>query len=269
MKEFVIVLLPGEDDPERVQTRKVFQDGLSEKLGMPVREFRGNDYSAVIEAMRGGQAQIAQFGPFSYVHAKDRANAVPFAVSGNKKTGEHGYNSYIVTPVNSGIEKIEDLKGRSFAFVDPESTSGNIVPSDQILLTINDPAIDFDGLHLNGTFFSEVMFSGSHANSMRAVGLGDIDAAAVSSSSYRSEIKSGNVKEEDIRIIHESPRLPSSPWCYRSDLDPELVEIVKEYFYSYDNADYWGGDETKAFLPIDDSSYEYVASLASKYNLTD
>ena len=273
LKEFTLVLLPGEDSPENVKVREVFAQDLSEYLGIKVNEYRATDYSAMIEGMRTGEVQLANFGPFSYVHAVERSGAECIAVQATD--GKSGYQSYIVTQKDSDINSLEDLEGKSFAFVDPESTSGNVVPCNEILNAFPEKGLTFDDLHLNGTFFGSVMFAGNHSNSLQGVAKGDVDAAAVSSSTYTNEILNGNVGEDQVKIIHESPNIPSSPWAIQKDLPQELKDKVTEFFLNYDNEEYFypkgkkADDPEKSFIAIEDSEYDYIRELRDKFNLTD
>jgi phosphonate transport system substrate-binding protein len=272
--KLTVVLLPGEDTPEVADTRNVFDKALSEHLGIPVEEYHGDDYSAVVEAMRTGAAQVASFGPFSYVHAVERSGAECFAVQANN--GVSGYYSHIIIYKGSGIESLDDLEGRSFGFVDPESTSGNVVPSDQILLHFASkrPGLTFDDIHVSGKLFSSVAFTGNHTNSVRGVAMRDIDAAGVASTSVTSLVDQGLVSEDDFVILHTSPWLPPSPFAYQKDLKPELKQAIKEFFLAWDNQDFWKGRGQKdgdsyRYIDVEDSSYDYIRELRDKYNLTD
>lgn len=274
-KELVIVLLPGEDTPEVLSVRKAFEKDFSDYLGIKVTEYHATDYNAAIEAMRTGHASVALLGPFSYVHAVDRAGAECFATTA--KDGVSVYQSLIITRADSKVKTLADLKGKTFALVDPESTSGNVVPCNEILNAIKDPKLTFDDLHINGKFFSSVTFAGSHPNSLQGVYKGDVDAGAVSSSTFRAEINKGNVDESKIKIIHTSPDIPSSPWCYQKNLPQNLKDLIKKFITTYDNEDYWikvggkkAGDKTKySYVAVNDSAYTYVRELRDKYNLKD
>ena len=103
-------------------------------------------YKRQVEAMRTGNAQLAYLGPFSYVTATERAGAECICISAEKGT-DGGYQSYIIAPANSDIETLADLQGKTFAFVDPESTSGNVVPSNEILNAMPELGLTFDDLH--------------------------------------------------------------------------------------------------------------------------
>ena len=271
LEKLVIVLMPGEDAENIVETRNIFDKDLSEKLrGLPVEEYRANDYSAMTEAMRTGAAHVGQFGPFAYTYAVDRAGAEAMVTTGTD--GKHGYYSYIITHVDSGIDTLDDLKGRSFGFVDPESASGNIVPSNEILNHFQKtmPELTFDDLHVNGAFFSAAAFTGNHGNSAQGVYHEDIDAAGISSGTLDSQIKNGLIEADKVKIIHKSPLIPSSPYAIQKDLPQELKDLVKQFFLDWDDEAYWEVRTPGArFIEVDDSEYSYTRELREKFNLTD
>ena len=272
IEKLIIVLLPGEDDAETTYTRNLFDSALEEAIGIPVEEYHATNYSAVIEAMRTGHAQVANLGPFAYVHAVDRAGAECFAVSG--VDGTHGYYSEIIVRADSDIQTLADLEGREFGFVDPESTSGNIVPSNEILkyFSLSKPELSFEDLHVNGRFFSSVMFTGNHANSVQGVYMNDVEAAAVASSTLTSQIKNGLVEEDSIRVIYTSPLIPSSPFCYKDSLPQELKDLLKQFFYDWDNEEFWEIRSTTPgtrYFPVNDNEYDYVRELRDKFDLSD
>ncbi len=271
LDEFVMVMIPGEDTEKSVQLRDNMADAMSEALGVKVTTYRATDYSAAVEAMRTGNAQLAYLGPFSYITATERAGAEAVAVQGVKGT-DGGYQSYIVVSADSDIETLADLQGKTFAFVDPESASGNVVPCNEILNAVPELGLTFDDLHTDGKFFKSAMFAGSHAGSMQAVIQGNVDAAAVSSSTYENQIEAGNAQEGDLKIIHKSPTIPGSPIAIQKDLPQELKDKVKDFLLSYDNPEYFGdeeGKEPERFIAIEDSAYDYIRELKEKYNLSD
>ena len=271
LDEFVMVMIPGEDTEKTVQLRDNMAEDMSKAIGVPVTIYRATDYSAAVEAMRTGNAQLALLGPFSYVTARERAGAEALVVQGTKET-KGGYCSYIIARSDSDIDSLEDLKGKTFAFVDPESTSGNIIPTDEILSAFPDEGLTFDDLHTDGKFFRSAMFAGTHPSSLQAVVQGNVDAAAVSSGTYVNQIEKGNVNEGDLKIIHESPNIPGSPIAIQKDLPQELKDKVKEFLLSYDDPEYFQdeeGVEPKRYIEISDSDYDYLAELKAKYSLSD
>lgn len=265
IEEFTYVMIPGEDDEKAVQLRNNMCDDLSEVIGIPVSVYMATDYNAAVEALRTGNAQMAYLGPFSYVTAVDRAGAECMCVTGTE--GEIGYQSYIITQPDSDINSLEDLEGKSFGFVDPSSTSGNVVPCNDLLTNL-DLDCSFDELHIDGNFFGAVTYTGGHLNSIQAVVQGNVDAAAVASSTLRDQIEKGNVEEDSFKIIHKSDYIPGSPVCIQKDLPEELKQMVEEFLLAYDDEAYFGG-ANKGYVAIEDSDYDIIRELQQKFGLTD
>ena len=271
--KLIIVLLPGEDTPEMAYTRKVFDEALSEVLGIPVEEYHGTNYAACIEAMRTGHAHVALLGPFSYVHAVERAGAECFAVIG--ADGVHGYYSHFITHVDSDIHSLDDLKGRTFGFVDPASTSGYLVPSNDLLNHFESslPDLEFEDLTVNGRFFSSVLFAGTHANSAQGVYRKDVEAAAVTSATVDAEIRNGHIPEGVLRTFHTSALIPASPMVIQKDLPEDLKELVKNFFYEWDDQAFWDvrapRNPASRYFPVEDHEYDSIRQLRERFDLTD
>ena len=269
IEELVVCYLPNEASDEYAEERSQMQSDLSEALGIKVSEVNASDYNAVVEAMRTGKADIAFYGPVSYVQAAERANAEVLVVPAKEGKKENaGYTSQIIVRADSDIQTLEDLRGKSFAFVDPSSTSGNYVPTLELMNAID--GLTNDDLHTNGGFFESVIYSGKHQNGLQSVLNGDVDAAPISSDTLRQEIAAGRANEADLRIIHESAVIPASPFAIRGDLPDDLKEAVKEFLLNYDNEQYFinmlgaeEGDGTK-FVEASDSDYDYVRELMEK-----
>jgi len=268
-KELVMCYLPDEAKEEMAEYRGMLQKEMSEAVGIKVTEINVADYNAVVEAMRTKHADIALFGPVSYVQAAERSGAEAFVISaafGDKKNS--GYTSKIIVKKGSPIKTLADLRGKTFAFVDPASTSGNYVPTLEFMNAF--PGLTNEDLHTNGKFFSSVTFSGKHANGLMAVIAGDIDAAPIASSTLDVEIANGRVKESDYEVIHESPLIPGSPFAIRKDLPDDVKAKVKQFLLSYKNPDYfqymsglYPSDNPK-FVEALDSDYDYVRDLMAK-----
>jgi phosphonate transport system substrate-binding protein len=267
--ELVMCYLPNEASEELAEYRSVLQGELSGALGIKIREINAADYNAVVEAMRTKHADIVYYGPVSYVQAVERAGAeamVTPAIFGDKSRA--GYTSKIIVKTGSPIKNIRDLRGKTFAFVDPSSTSGNYVPTLELMNTF--PGMSNEDFHTNGSFFSSVSFSGKHQNGLQAVINGDIDAAPVASDILAAEIAAGRAKTSDFVVIHESPKIPSSPMAIRSDLPADLKAKVKQFLLAYKDPNYFqymlglSPADKPEFVEALDRDYDYVRDLMAK-----
>jgi phosphonate transport system substrate-binding protein len=267
-QELVMCYLPNEATEEFAEYRSGIQNDLSAALGIRVTEVNAADYNAVVEAMRTKHADIASFGPVTYVQAVERAGVeamVVVAPFGDKS--QAGYTSKIIVKAGSPIRTLQDLRGKTFAFVDPASTSGNYVPTLELMNTFNMTNEDF---HTNGRFFSSVSFSGRHQNGLQAVINGDVDAAPVASDILEGELAAGRVRESDFTVIHQSPMIPNAPISIRQDLPADLKARVKEFFLGYRNPDYfqfmlgWPLEREPEFVEANDRDLDYVRDLMAK-----
>jgi phosphonate transport system substrate-binding protein len=139
---FRIGLFGGDDASATIQAVEPLRKLMEAQLGMPVEVTTGTSYSAVIEAMRAGRVDAMEVGPFSYVLAVQEANAEAIAVVMNAPDEENpvydpdlapAYYSVVITKKGSGIDSVDDLKDKSFAFVDPASTSGHLAPKTALI----------------------------------------------------------------------------------------------------------------------------------------
>ena len=168
-REIRFGLIPSEDADKLIADSRPFIEQLEKNIGMKVKPFVAIDYSAVIEALKSDKLDIAFLGPNAYVLARDKvkAHVEPVARGVMQETGSSSYKALIITLPSSPIQKISDLKGRTFALVDPASTSGNLVPRYVFEKNGINPEKDFKSLY----------YSGTHQASLIAVKEGKVEAA--------------------------------------------------------------------------------------------
>jgi phosphonate transport system substrate-binding protein len=179
-----------------------------------------------------------------------------------------GYTSKIIVKAGSPLRTLQDLRGKTFAFVDPASTSGNYVPTLELMNAFS--GMTNEDFHTNGRFFSSVSFSGRHQNGLQAVINGDVDAAPVASDILEGELAAGRVKESDFTVIHQSPLIPNAPISIRKELPADLKARVKQFFMGYKNSDYfqfmlgWPPERKPEFVEANDRDLDYVRDLMAK-----
>ena len=252
-----IGLIPAEDSQAMVESSRQVLDSLQQQMGVPVKAFVATDYNGVIEALRAKKLDVAYLGPFSYVLASSIADVEAFAVAVTKKTGQSAYLSVIIARKDGGLATPADLKGRSFAFVDPTSASGHLFPKAGLLQAGYDPE----------RTFGRVIFSGSHDASILAVANKKVDAAAVADRILASAIAKGTVKQEDLHIVWSSSPIPESPMVWRKDLDPALKDKVAKALANVKDLPWGDQGVLNGFQPTSDAAYNVVRDTARTLKL--
>lgn len=265
-EKIVMGFLPNEETNEdNKKSNLVMQKKMSEYLGIPVEIVIASDYTAVIETMRNKKLEVAYFGPFSYIIAAERSGAEAIAVMAKEgKTENAFYSSVFITYPGSGIKSLADVKGRKKAFVDPASTSGNLVPRSMYVRAFNTEPDKLD------SFFSSVQFSGSHNNSLLAVANRSVDAASVTRLTFEDGLAKGIVKPGEVEIFAESDPIPASPVAVRGDLPADLKAKIKTFFLEWNDSEYFTLRKRVGwrYIPIADSNYDAIRNIAKSMKLT-
>lgn len=242
-RPFTIAYAPNESTEQSADARSGMSADLSKVLGRDVKEISASDYNGIIEALRTKKADMAYLGSEGIALANKRLDGkidviVMKAPNGDKAKAT--YKSVFITQADrNDIKAVQDIKGKKMAFVDPGSTSGNLVPTGMLIQTFSNEKLDSEMLHMNGKFFSSAMYTGKHQASIQAVAKGDVDVAAVSDQILQAEISNGNVNASDIKIIGTSEPIPSEGMIIRADMDADLRKKVTEFLLSYDNEAYF------------------------------
>jgi len=255
LKVLKMGLIPADDAAEMLRNYEPIQEYLSEKLGIPVEIQVTSDYTAAIEAMRAKHIDMAWFGPFSYIIAANVAGAEAIVNGVKESTGSATYKSVIIVNANSGIETLEDLKGKTFAFVDPASTSGNLIPRKMLIENGIDPDEDF----------STSYFAGTHNAVQYAIANGKVDAGASGDNVHQRMIDSGEISADVNKIIYESEPIPGSPIVVRGDLPAEFKQKIQDILVNMDQqtiheVDGWGG--IARYQKVTDSDYDVIRETA-------
>ena len=248
-------LIPADDAEEMLRNYEPIRTYLSEKLGIPVNIQVTSDYTAAIEAMRARHIDMAWFGPFSYIIAANIANAEAMVNGVSEDTGSATYRSIIVVRADSGIKTLADLKGKNFAFVDPASTSGNLMPRKIFIENGIDPDADFKNSY----------FAGTHNAVEYAIANGQVAGGADSDNSYQRMVAAGEIDPEVNIILYTSDPIPGSPIAVRGDLPSALKQRIKQALLDMDKQTIhqvsgWGG--IRSYQEVTDGDYAIIRDTA-------
>lgn len=241
---------------------------LSDKLDMEVETYEVSSYEAEIEALRTGKADIALFGTFSYTIAEERAEIQPLVSLGDKSgKAEEDPMSVIIVPKDSEIQTIEDLKGHSFAYVDPASTTGFVLPKYHLLKNLNNMTLS----NLTDQFFSETTFAGGQDTVLMGVVNHQYDAGALAYAVAGMLVQKGVAKADDYRVIAAIDGVGSGTMVIRKQIPTEMQEKVKEVLLSYEDEALFqalSGVASARFVDVDNSKLEEVKTIAKELELS-
>ena len=253
-------LIPADDAAEMLRQYQVVVDYLEDRLDMEIELQVTNDYTAAIEAMRNKHIDMAWFGPFSYILAVEEAGAEAIVNGFRRDTKMATYKSIIITQADSGIKTLDNLKGRSFAFVDPASTSGHLIPRKMLIENGIDPDNDF----------STIFYAGSHNAVGLAVKNGTVDAGAIGDTTYNRMSKEGQIDPGVSIIIFESPPIPGSPIAVRGDLSQDLKDKIQQALIEMDQQtilEVGGWGDIEKYVKVTDSDYDIIREVAKTLDL--
>src|SRR5213594_1369386 len=213
-----LVLTPSQKPTDLLAAGEEFGQALGKLYGAPVRVTVASDYAAVIEALRNRTADLAFVHPVGYVLASREAKAR--IVAKNLWHGKSTFTSRIYVRKDRGIKTLEELRGKTIAFVDPSSSSGYTYP--MVLLIERGLVKDRDPK----SFFREVMFAGAHDAAMRALLNGHVDAIA-SFDMAREQYLTDPAEREKIAFVAETVPIPEAGIAARDGLAPAAVAKVR------------------------------------------
>lgn len=263
--EFRIGILGGENASDRLRSNECVRAKTEELLGVPTKLFAPADYNGVIEGLLGGNLDLAWLGASAYakVYMTDPEVVEPVLVKINVD-GSFGYYAVGFARVDSGVNSLDDMKGKVFGFGDPNSTSGFLIPSIEI------PASGYS--MKPGEFFGDIKFVGGHEQTIVAVKNKEIDAGVTwadglgnwedgyNSGALRKAADAGLIDMTEIKEIWRSKIIPEGPIVLRKALPNDvkfkmigmvasLASMDKDCAYTF------MAGEVKGIAPIDHSAY--------------
>jgi phosphonate transport system substrate-binding protein len=230
-----------------------FLDFIGKELGRPVEYVDATGYEEINTMIESREIDgaIVCSGPYVDGHQKFGMEllAAPRAYGGTV------YYSYIIVPKDSPARVLDDLKGKSFAFSDPLSNTGKLVP--EYLLARKGES--------SKTFFSKTVYSGSHDKSITAVAEKLVDGAAVDSLIWEYLKKIRPELTGRTRILLKSDPYAIPPFVVHPALDPLLKEKLRTILLNAHSKPQ--GKElldrmaTERFVPIEDKAYDSIREM--------
>ncbi len=241
--------IPDESPTELQRKFAPLGDYLAKETGMEVRFVPVSDYAAVVEALAAKKVDLAWLGGFTFVQAKRRSNgaATPLV----QRAEDEKFTSRFIVPLNSPAKSLADLKGKSFAFGSPSSTSGHLMPRHFLQQAGIDPERDF----------RNIAFSGAHDATVAFVASGRAEAGVLNASVLDKLIESGNPNAAKVRVLSTTPPYFDYNWTARGDLDPALQKKITAAFLKLDA----GNPEHKELMQLQRAS-RYLPTRASNYD---
>jgi phosphonate transport system substrate-binding protein len=257
VKVLRVGFVPAEDAQQVMQNAQPIVDILQKQLAMEIQPFVAADYTGVVEALRVNKLDVAFLTPASYVLAKNEANVK--VVLKSERKGIASYYAAIITRADSGIQRLEDLRGKTFAFGDALSTTGNIFPRKMFKERGIDPVRDF----------KQILYSGGHDATVLAVLNGKVDAGATYANSpdgddtaWMRYLKNPEDMNK-IRAIAFSEPIPADNLVINGNLDEAIAKKVEEIFLQL-SGDPKGKQmmrdlyQIDGFVPATDRDYDSV-----------
>lgn len=253
-------IIPRGDVKQELAALQPMLAKLEAALGIPVDIYTAPSYGAVIEALLSGAVQLALLGPASYISAK-RADPMLTAFASYateagafQPAGAH-YHSLLIVRADSGMRDIAATRGKRLALVDPDSTSGSLVPGHVFTKVIGMPL---------AAHFSQVGYSGSHTQSVNKLLSGQIDAAFVGSQNLATYLGADAAKIGQIRVIWRSGALPNDPFVLRGQMCGAMKKRIRAAFLDQggvQGAEAMGALHVTRFLPVTDQSYQIIRAM--------
>lgn len=216
-------------------------------MGLTVHTLIVKDYDDLSSQIASGSIDVGWFSPFAYVNAHKQIGVVPLATP--RVNGKTSYNGYIISKKSSGIRSLEQLKGRSFAYVDTKSASGYLFARYILKQAGMNPE----------AMFSKVSFAGSHDKVIAGVLSGEYEGGATYNEAYE-KAKASGLAVDELSIIATTPDIQKDAIAASKDLPEKLCTQIRQAFLQFNQ---FSGIETPVdgFIEAKDENYDLIRSL--------
>jgi phosphonate transport system substrate-binding protein len=237
-----------------IQEKAPLRDYLARQMGRDVNLVIPTNYNATVEALGNGSLDFAYLGGLTYVKAHRQYGVVPLV----QRSSDLEFHSLFITGSNS-VKSLADLKGRTFAFGDINSTSGHLMP----YMELKQAGINVDA-------DLKFRYSGSHPATAKAVESGAVDAGALDETVYNSMIAEGKLDKTKVRVFYTSKPFVDYVWVARKDTTAEEREKFVQAFVGLKE----GRDDKvlqvlrgKSFVRANDENYSAIRQVAEELKM--
>jgi phosphonate transport system substrate-binding protein len=219
-----VTTIPEEAATEQVRKFTPLATYLEKKLGLKVEFTPVSDYPAAVEALVNKKVDLVWFGGFTYVQAQIRSGGkiVPIA----QREEDTKFQSVFIAKTDSGIKKLEDLRGKQISFGSQSSTSGHLMPRHFLLQAKIDPDKDF----------KRVAYSGAHDATIASVVSGKVEAAALDITVWKKFVGENKVDTKAVDVFFTTPPFFNYNWSVHADMPAPLRDRVKQALLDLDPA---------------------------------
>ena len=257
---FRVTTIPEEAATEQIRKFAPIAKYLESKLGMKVEFTPVTDYPAAVEAMVGKKVDLVWFGGFTYVQASIRSQGkiIPIA----QREEDTKFQSVFITKTDSGIKKLEDLKGKQVSFGSQSSTSGHLMPRSFLLQAKLDPEKDF----------KRIAYSGAHDATIASVVSGKVDAAALDITVWKKFTSENKVDTKAVDVFFTTPGYYNYNWSVHADMPADLRAKVAKALLDLDPATPEGAEILKLnratrYIPTNPDNYKGIEAAAKSAGL--
>jgi phosphonate transport system substrate-binding protein len=247
--------IPDESPTELLRKFKPLGAYLERRLNVKVEFVPVTDYAAAVEALVGKKLDLVWYGGFTFVQARIRSNngVIPLV----QREEDEKFRSVFITRTDSGIHSLADLKGKTFTFGSPSSTSGHLMPRHFLMQAKVDPDKDF----------RQIAFSGAHDATIAAVAGGKVQAGALNISVWEKFVAEKKVDTAKVKVFYTTPPYYDYNWTVRTDLDPKLRDGITRAFLELSMATPEGKEilelqRATRFVPTKAENYASIEAAA-------
>jgi phosphonate transport system substrate-binding protein len=251
--------IPDEAPTELQRKFKPLGAYLEQQTGMKVEFVPVTDYATSVEGLLNKKLDMVWFGGFTFVQAKARnqGKVIPIV----QREEDEAFKSVFIT-TDKSINRLEDLKGKTFAFGSESSTSGHLMPRYFLLAAKINPDTDM----------KRIAFSGAHDATVAAVAGGKVDAGVLNISVWEKLVSQNKVDRESVRAFYTTPGYFDYNWTVRSDMDPALRKKLTDAFLALNKRDPQGKEildlqRATRFIPTRAENYEAIEKAAHNAGL--